>query len=249
MIFRSPPRIVAIVEARMTSSRLPGKHLLPANGKPMIQHLIERLKTIPLLDKVVVATTINAADDTLADFVSSIGAGVYRGSELDVMERVVEAGMMFAADVICEVTGDCPLIDPKLVERLIQTFLASDAVYASNGKYGLPDGMGAQVFCWSALNRSEEMTNAPLDREHVTLHIRNNPELFPPIYLETSELNRWPELGLTLDEYDDYLLLKKIIEFFGETTEHISCGQIIQLLRANPDWVDINRHVKRKGDA
>jgi spore coat polysaccharide biosynthesis protein SpsF len=249
MIFESPPRIVAIVEARMTSSRLPGKHLLTADGKPMLQHLIERLKTIPLIDEVVVATTTNAADDKLADFVGSVGAGVFRGSEHDVMGRVVEAGRAFAADVICEVTGDCPIIDPELVEQLIQTFLVNDAVYAGNGRYGLPDGMGAQVFCWSSLNQSAEMTQDPLDREHVTLHIRHHPELFPSINLVAPRSIYWPELGLTLDERDDYLLLKKIIEHFGEAGGHFSCAQVIQLLRENPDWLEINRNVKRKGDA
>ena len=109
-------RIVAIVEARMSSSRLPGKHLLNANGKPMIQHLIERLKTISLIDEIVVATTTKATDDKLVDFVSTIGAKVFRGSENDVMGRVVEAGRTFDAEVVCEVTGDCPIIDPELIE-------------------------------------------------------------------------------------------------------------------------------------
>lgn len=233
----------------MTSSRLPGKHLLTANGKPMLQHLIERLKTIPSIDEVVVATTTNVADDRLADFVGTIGAKVFRGSELDVMGRVVEAGRAFSADVICEVTGDCPVIDPELIEQLIQTFLVNDAVYACNGQHGLPDGMGSQVFCWSSLAQSAEMTLDPLDREHVTLHIRHHPELFPPIYLAAPQSIYWPELGLTLDERDDYLLLKKIIEHFGEKDDHFSCAKVVRLLRSNPDWLDINQHVKRKGDA
>jgi spore coat polysaccharide biosynthesis protein SpsF len=249
MIFASPPRIVAIVEARMTSSRLPGKHLLTANGKPMLQHLIERLKTVSLIDEVVVATTTNVADDELVDFVGRVGARVFRGSELDVMGRVVEAGRAFSADVICEVTGDCPVIDPELVGQAIQTFLVNDAVYTSNGRFGLPDGMGCQVFCWSSLEQSAKMTQDPLDREHVTLHIRHHPELFRPIYLVAPHSIYWPELGLTLDERDDYVLLKKIIEHFGKTDNHFTCAQVIQLLRANPDWLKINQHVQRKGDA
>jgi spore coat polysaccharide biosynthesis protein SpsF len=249
MIFETPPRIIAIIEARMTSSRLPGKHLLPAGGKPMLQHLIERLKTIELIDQVVVATTTNDADDHLAEFVSSIGAGVFRGSEADVMERVVEAGRAFAADVICEVTGDCPIIDPELVEQLIRTFLVNEAVYASNGRHGLPDGMGSQVFSLKSLEQSAAMTHEPLDREHVTLHIKHHPELFPPMYLAASRATDWPELGLTLDERDDYLLLRKIIEHFGEKGGHFNCAQVVQLLRENPDWLEINRHVARKGDS
>lgn len=245
----TPPNIVAIVEARMTSSRLPGKHLLRANGKPMLQHLVERLRRVSLINKIVIATTINPADDELVNFAKDVGVDFYRGSELDVMGRVVEAGEAFAADVICEVTGDCPIIDPELVEQLIQTFLENDAVYVNNGRHGLPDGMGAQVFYLSALKQSAEMTRDPLDREHVTLHIRRHSELFPSIRLVAPKSLRWPELGLTLDELDDYKLLKRIIEYFGVTNPYFSCAEAIQLLRENAVWLDINQHVKRKGDA
>lgn len=249
MKFVTPPRIVAIVEARMTSSRLPGKHLMTANGKPMLQHLLERLKSVALIDEVVVAATENHADDVMVDFVKSIGCGVFRGSEDDVMGRVLGAGKAFAADVICEVTGDCPIIDPELVEQLIQTFLVNDAVYAGNGRYGLPDGMGAQVFCWETLRESAAMTQDPLDHEHVTLHIRRNPELFPPVYIAAPRSISWTELGLTLDEHDDYLLLKKIIEHFGASQTIFSCKEVVDLLRENPHWLEINHHVQRKGDA
>lgn len=241
------PNIVAIVEARMTSSRLPGKHLLLANGKPMLQHLVERLKRVSLINKIVIATTTNIADDVLVEFAKSVGVEVYRGSELDVMGRVVEAGEAFSADVVCEVTGDCPIIDPELVEQLIQIFLKNSAVYVNNGRHGLPDGMPAQVFYWSVLKQSAEMTQELLDREHVTLHICRHPELFPAIYVVTPESLSWPGLGLTLDEKDDYILLKRIIEYFGEANSYFSCAQVIQLLRENPDWLDINSHVKRKG--
>ena len=243
------PNIVAIIEARMTSSRLPGKHLLLANGKPMLQHLVGRLKRVPLINKIVLATTTNATDDVLVNFADSVGVSVYRGSELDVMGRVVEAGEAFSADVVCEVTGDCPIIDPELVEQVIQTLLKNSAVYANNGSNGLPDGMGSQVFYWSALKQSSEMAKELLDREHVTLHIKRHPELFPTIYLVAPRSLCWPELGLTLDERDDYILLKRIIEYFGEANSYFSCAQVIQLLHEKPDWLDINKHVKRKGAA
>lgn len=242
------PNVVAIVEARMTSSRLPGKHLLLVNKKPMLQYLVERLKRVSLINKIVIATTINSADDVLVDFARSAGVEVYRGSELDVMGRVVEAGEAFSADLVCEVTADCPIIDPELLEQLIQTFLENDAVYANNGQHGLPDGMAAQVFSWSALKQSAEMTQAPLDREHVTMHIKRHPELFPALDVVTPESLSWPGLGLTLDERDDYILLKRIIEYFGDTNPNFNCAQVIQLLREKPDWLAINSHVKRKGN-
>lgn len=249
MLFDTPPNIIAIVEARMTSSRLPGKHLLLADGKPMLQHLVDRLKQVSLISKIVIATTINSADDVLVDFARVAEVEVYRGSELDVMGRVLEAGEAFSADVICEVTGDCPIIDPELVEQVIQSFLVNSAVYANNGRKGLPDGMGAQVFCLEALKQSAALTQDPLDREHVTLHIRHHTELFPPFYLVAPRSLSWPELGLTLDERDDYILLKRIIEYFGIANPYFSCAQVIQLLREKPDWLLINKHVMRKGDA
>ena len=239
--------IVAIVEARMTSSRLPGKHLLKANGKPMLQHLVERLQRVSSISNIVIATTVNHADNELVNFAKEVGVDFYRGSELDVMGRVVEAGDAFAADVICEVTGDCPIIDPELVEQVIQTFQKNNVAYANNGRHGLPDGMGAQVFHWRTLKQSAEMTQEPLDREHVTLHIKRHPELFPPIYLVPPKSLYWPELGLTLDEREDYELLRRIIEYFGEANPYFDCAQVLQLLRHNPAWIGINQHVVRRG--
>lgn len=240
--------IVAIVEVRMTSSRLPGKHMLPVNDKPILQHLVERLKTIDILDEVVLATTQNSADEVLVELADKLGVGCYRGSELDVMGRVVEAGQAYSADIICEITGDCPIIDRELVDELIQTYLLNDAVYLSDGKSGLPMGMTCQVFSQEVLERSYSMTDDPLDREHVTLHIRNNPDIFKPIYTSAPEHLRWPELMLVLDEEDDYKLLKKIIEHFGRDNNFFSCHEVIELLREKGDWVNLNQHVKRKGD-
>jgi len=242
------PNIVAIVEARMNSSRFPGKHLKMANGKPLLQHLIERLRKVSLINEIVIATTENSTDDILVQFANKIGVSCFRGSESDVMDRVLGAGQIFSADIICEVTGDCPIIDPELVDELINTFLVNKAVYINNGRHGLPDGMGAQVFTLEALKQSAEMTQNPLDREHVTLHIRRNPELFPSIYLVAPDSLYWPDLGLTLDEKDDFELLKRIIEYFGDANPYFGCREVIELLRERPDWVSINQHVRRKGD-
>lgn len=241
-------KVVAIIEARMTSSRLPGKHLLEANGKPMLMHLIDRLKQVTLIDQIVIATTTNATDEPLVELANEAGVGVFRGSEADVMGRVVGAGEAFSADVVCEVTGDCPIIDPVLVSQVIETYLINDADYVNNGRYGVPGGMNAQVFSWLALKRSYEMTGESLDREHVTLHIKRHPELFRAIYLVAAKHNRWPELELTLDEQDDYILIKRIIEHFGNDNQFFSCADVINLMQEKPDWLKINAAVQRKGD-
>ena len=108
--------------------------------------------------------------------------------------------------------------------------------------------MNAQVCSWRSLKQSADMTQDPLDREHVTLHIRKNPQIFRPIYLVADQSNYWPELGLELDEIDDYKLLKLVIEHFGDAHPFFSCAETIDLLRKQPDWLQINRQVVRKGD-
>jgi spore coat polysaccharide biosynthesis protein SpsF len=241
--------VVAIIEARMTSSRLPGKHLLEANGKPMIMHLVDRLKQVSMIDQIVIATTTNVTDEPLVKLAKDAAIGVFRGSEEDVMGRVLGASEAFSADVVCEVTGDCPIIDPALVNQVIETYLINDADYVNNGKHGIPGGMNAQVFSWLALKRSYEMTSDPLDREHVTLHIKRHPELFRAIYLVADKSNRWPELELTLDEQDDYILIKRVIEHFGIGNQFFTCSEVINLMREKSDWIKINAHVQRKGDS
>ena len=148
--------------------------------------------------------------------------------------------------VVVEITGDCPIIDPLIVEQTVQMFLYNCCDYVSNGHIrSYPDGMGSQVFRLETLKRSAEMTSEPLDHEHVTLHIRNHPELFSHVYLIAPPNCYWPELRLTLDEQRDYKLLKKIIEHFGEANPYFSCREVIELLKFKPDWIAYNKDVKR----
>lgn len=243
-------KTVATIEARMASSRLPGKVLLEAAGRAMLSHLVRRLRAVPSLQDIVLATTTHATDEVLARVAAAEGINCFRGSEDDVMARVVGAAESVGADVIVEITGDCPIIDPEIVEQTIRMFLANDAQYVSNSHVrSYPDGMDTQVFRLDSLKRSLAMTTDPLDHEHVTLHIRHHPELFPAIHLVAPPELHWPELGLTLDEREDYELLKLIIEHFGETTPLFSCLDAVRLLRARPEWVAVNEMIARKGDA
>jgi spore coat polysaccharide biosynthesis protein SpsF len=244
-------KIVATIEARMSSSRLPGKVLMEVSGRPMLHHLVRRLRAVPSIDEIVLATTVNAGDDILVEFAKTEGVLAFRGSEDDVMGRVVGAGEMANADVIVEITGDCPIIDPDIVEQTIRIFRAHahQAAYAANNHIKTyPDGMDTQVFRLETLRKSAAMTNEPLDREHVSLHMRNNPELFPHVYLIAPPSLHAPELGLTLDEPADYELLRRIIEHFGEAKPLFGCGDVLRLLESNPHWIEINRNVKRKRD-
>jgi spore coat polysaccharide biosynthesis protein SpsF len=243
-------KIVATIEARMASSRLPGKVLQQALGQPMLHHLVTRLRTVPSLDDIVLATTVNATDDILQVFAQNEGINCFRGSENDVMARVIDSAESADADIVVEITGDCPIIDPQIVEQTIRMFKANHVAYASNAHIrSYPDGMDTQVVRLETLKRSALMTTEPLDREHVTLHIRNHPELFPHVYLVAPPEMHWPELGLTLDEPADYELLKRIIEYFGENNPLFGCLEVIRLLRDKPEWATINQAVLRKGNS
>lgn len=242
--------VVATIEARMTSSRLPGKVLLPALGQPMLHHLVRRLRAVPSIDEIVLATTINVTDDPLIEFADRERLRTYRGSEQDVMARVIGAAESAGADVVVEITGDCPIIDPDLIEQTIRMFAQNEAEYVSNSLVrSYPDGMDTQVFRLASLKRSAQMTSDPLDREHVSRHMCKHPDFFSQVHLIAPPSLHWPELGLTLDEEADYLLLKKIIETLGVGNPLFSCHEVLQLLRKNLDWVEINRAVVRKGDS
>lgn len=243
-------KIVATIEARMSSSRLPGKVLLPAAGRPMLHHLIARLRTVAEVDEIVLATTTAAGDDVLIAFAQAEGIKAYRGSENDVLGRVAGAALSAGADVIVEITGDCPILDPDITSQVIRTYQHHQGSYVSNNHFRtFPDGMDTRVFPLEMLERSAAMTDAPLDREHVTLHIRNNPDLFRHVHVVAPPSLHWPGLGLTLDEQADYELLKRIIEHFDERRQGFGCREVLALLRDRPDWLAINESVKRKGDA
>lgn len=240
-------KIVATIEARMTSSRLPGKVLLPAiSEKTMLSCLVDRLRQVKSIHDIVLATTVNGADDSLETFARKENIAFFRGSEEDVMGRVIDAADSVGADIVVEITGDCPIIDPILVEQTIQMFHHNQCDIASNSFVrSYPDGMDTQVFFLETLKRSAAMTKEPLDREHVTLHIFNHPQLFRPVYLIAPPDLFWPDLGLTLDEREDYELLRRIIKHFGNSNPYFSCSNVLELLRERPDWVEINRKVKR----
>jgi spore coat polysaccharide biosynthesis protein SpsF len=244
------PKVVATIEARMTSSRLPGKVLLLAAGEPMLMHLLRRLRAVPSIDEIVIATTGNRTDDPIVDFARLAGVRCYRGSEEDVLARVIGAGESVQAEVLVEITGDCPVIDPDIVEQTIRMFFAHQAQYVSNGQIrSYPDGMDTQVMRFAALQASATMTRDPLDREHVSRFIYRHPEIFPQVHLVAPPSLHWPELGLTLDEEKDYLLLKMIIEELTPADPLFGCADMLALLRQRPDWVALNSAVVRKGDS
>lgn len=242
-------KVVAIVEARMTSSRLPGKVLMEVLQVPMLGRLINRLKQVPLIHEIVIATTINSEDDEICKLATKYGVSFYRGSEKDVMTRVLEAGLKYNAEVIVEITGDCPIVDIEIIEDVILQYLDGNYDYVSNANIrSFPDGMDVQVFGINTLSDSHKATTDPLHREHVTLHIRQNPEKYRISNILAKEEYHFPELGLTLDTPEDFTLLKEIICHLEPKDQFFGLREVITLLEKFPDLRIINQHILRKGD-
>lgn len=231
-------KMIATIEARMTSSRLPGKVLMSAAGKTMLEHLVHRLKRVPFIQQIVLATTINTTDQPLVEFAQRAGIGCFRGSEDDVMMRVLGAAESVNADVIVEITGDCPIIDPRIVEQTIRMFQNNTCDYCSNvGIRCYPDGMDTQVFYIEALRKSAGMTQDPQDHEHVSLHMRQHPDIFRAVTLVAPPDLFWPELRLTLDTEQDFNFIKMLIETLGPADPCFGCADVIRYLRTNPGLV------------
>lgn len=219
---------------------------MQALGCPMLEHLTRRLKATQSIDEIVLATTVNAADDVLVDFAQKDGIKVFRGSEADVLARVIGAAESVNADVVVEITGDCPIIDPDLIEQTIRVFQRNNADYVANSYISsYPDGMDTQVMKLDSLKKSAAMTNDPLDREHVSRYIVHHPEIFSHVYLIAPPSLHWPGLGLTLDEPADYELLCILIEQLGQRNPLFGCGEVIHFLRTNPNVLLTNNFVSR----
>ena len=242
-------KVGAIIEARMDSSRLPGKVLASVLDKPMLGRLIERLNLVPEIDVIIVATTKNIEDSAICDTAERYGAGYFRGSSEDVLSRVLECAKQNSLDLIVEITGDCPLIDPSVVSKVINSYFKSDCDYVTNAHIRTyPDGMDVQVYPTHILATSAKMVNSDLEKEHVTLHIRNNPELFSRFDVCAPSNQHWPELGLTLDTKEDLDLFEILIQALEPDDIGFSLDDILNFLNDKPEVIDLNSHVVRKGD-
>lgn len=240
-------KIVVTIEARMTSSRLPGKVLMPFAGKPALQRMIERIRHSKYADEIVVATTINKTDDCVAELCRRLGVGCFRGSEYDVLSRVLGAAKEHKADIIVELTGDCPLIDPEHIDKTIEEFFENNVDVATNVfPLSLPIGFDVQVFPVSTLEEVGNLTNDYLDRVHVSIYMYNHPEKFKIRNWTADEDCYWPEMRVTLDEKADYDLINIIFEKLLLQNENFSARDVIQLLRREPELVEINKNVRQK---
>ncbi len=242
------PKIIAAAVVRMGSSRLPGKTLMEVAGKPLLGHLLDRLKQCETLDGIVVATTIKEADDAIAYFCQNNSMPCFRGSEDDVLERMVGAYQMLGAEIGVEAFGDGPLIDPAVVDRIVNAYLNADGAYHLVGndmKTTYPPGMDVEAFDIDALEDADRRATAPSIREHGTGYIRQNPDIYRLLNLEASGLERRPDLTIEVDTDEDFEVIRAIIEHFHPRNNY-SLAEIISFLDANPDIATINKDVHRR---
>lgn len=237
----------AIVQARMTSTRLPGKIMRPVLGKPLLELLVERVRRAKGVDEVVIATTTNADDDEVESLTQRLGVGCFRGSEHDVLDRVLQAAHAFDVDLIVEITGDCPLIDFQVIDKLLEVYHANNYDYVANVlKRTYPRGLDTQVFATSVLDEVARLTDDPVDHEHVSLYIYEHPERFKLHNVESGLPEEYWDLRLTVDTPDDFELIRRIYEALYPSNPAFTIKDIGMLFQRQPELREINQHIAQK---
>ncbi len=235
-------KIVAIVQARMGSTRLPGKVLKPVCGEPLIGLLLKRLCKSRNINKIVLATSDGAENTPLINYVEDIGYEVYVGSELDVLDRFYQAALGEKADAIVRITGDCPLIDPTLIDEVIAKYLESNADYASNVEPPtFPDGLDTEIFSFRALELAWNEAKKDEEREHVTPYLRFDGQFSRAHLVHSSDESskRW-----TVDEEEDFDVVEGIFNYFYPRLD-FSWKEVMELYETKPDIFKMNMHLKR----
>ena len=189
-------------------------------------------------------TTINNEDQPIVDLCEKIDCSYLRGSEEDVLSRVLGAAKSVDGDIIVEIIGDCPLVDHRHINRMIEHFYSGEYDYANMKKF--PNGFGVQVFPTEVLDRVDKLTDDPIDRVHVSYYIYTHLETFRLFHWGAEGDMNWPEGRVTLDEQSDYELLNAIVEELYPKNEDFSAEDIVRLLKSRPDLVAINAEVRQK---
>lgn len=240
--------IAIIIQARMGSTRLPGKVLMEVAGKTILWHMIKRLSYCRAVDTIVLATTTLGQDDALAEFALKNNITCVRGSEKDVLSRHYEAGLASGADTLVRLPSDKPLVEPAVVDMVVREHLDSGADYTSNWlKPTFPIGIEVEVMKFDALEKAHREAQASYQREHVTPYLYENPALFKTHSVEAQGKLRRPDIRLTIDTPEDLDLIRKIYSGLYRENGIFHIEQVIDFLDANPGLTGINSHVKQKG--
>jgi spore coat polysaccharide biosynthesis protein SpsF len=238
---------VIIVQARMTSTRLPGKVMLPVLGTPLFEYQIRRLQRVKAAEAICIACTTNEIDQPIVELGKRLGAEIYRGPELDVLARYYEAARMLGAEHVIRVTSDCPVIDPNEMSRVIEFYLAriDKLDYASNAlARTYPRGMDTEIFSFDALSVAYLEAKEDFEREHVTPFIYRHPERFrmANFYFELDK----GHYRLTVDTREDFELISRVICALYPANNEFSIHDVLKLLARHPEWLEINAQVRQK---
>ena len=231
----------------MKSSRLPGKVLEEVCGKPVLLHIVERVKRSKKIDQIVVATSTSPDDDKIVEFCCNNNISFYRGSEEDVLNRLVMCHRFTRTDVVVEITGDSPFVDPDVIDETIELFMSTDADYVSNTlTRSYPIGIRSQVFSLSLLEECEREAKNKKDREHVTTFIcRNKAGRYNLKNVLSKKKHTFPKLRLTLDYPEDLEVTRKIYENLYPEKNNFNLDDILGLLSENPEIEKINENCKQ----
>lgn len=244
--------IGAIIQARMNATRLPGKVLKEACGKPLLELLVERLKCARHLDEIIIATTISPADDPIEELAKRLSIKYMRGSEEDVLGRYYQAANQFHVDHIVRITGDCPLMDPVIIDHMIEFYMdiksgVTEYDYLANTlETTFPDGLDVEIFGFGVLKKIHMIADKKYQREHVCTYIIEHPKEFR-IKNFTNDKNdkNFPGFRWTLDNPEDYQLIKAIYEGLYPKKKIFLMNDILDFLQENPQLVQINKDLKR----
>ena len=232
--------ILASVQARMGSTRLPGKVLKPIVGKPMLWHIVNRVKRAELIDKIVIVTSTKKRDSSILKFAEQYGVASYAGSEEDLVDRHFQTAKKFKANAIVRITADCPLIDPQVIDRVIRHFLDGDFDYVSNVvKRTYPTGLDTEIISYSALEKAWKETKTPLQRWRFTIYLRNHPEMFKlgnVTHEEDISHMRW-----VVDTEKDLRFVREIYKALYKKNKIFYMKDILDLLKKRPELVEINK--------
>jgi spore coat polysaccharide biosynthesis protein SpsF len=240
--------VVAMIQARMGSTRLPGKTLEELAGRPVLWHVIQRVREAALIDEVLVATTTNPEDDRIEEACRDWGARAFRGDPEDVLKRFHDALLFLEhdrgrIDHIVRITADCPLIDPAVIDEAVRTAVAGSYDYVSNlDPPTFPDGLDVEVMARAALEEAFRKATLPSEREHVTPYIRNNPRLKRNNLRNPVDLSslRW-----TLDTADDLRFIRRIYEGLYRPPRMFTTPDILAYLEEHPGTGTINAGIRR----
>jgi len=232
--------IGCIIQARMGSSRLPGKVLMNSgNGMPLLYYVINQLRHCSKVKNLVIATTTNQEDDEIEKFADNNSVDVFRGKEKDVLDRYFQCAKKYSFSTIVRITADCPLIDPQIVDKVIEQFFSGNYDFATNTlTRTFPIGTDVEVFSFSALKRTWESAQLPSEREHVTPYLRNERN-FKIINVQNDK--NISSLRLTVDRIEDFELIKQILKNISVNPIHL--GDVLELFSRKPELIEINKHI------